>query len=627
LNEAKFTKLPCQFCGRPISVKLDTRYNPPVPTTTAPFCKNPGVDFKIALESMSEQVIFKGSAKGLKELLENPTEELKKALKDTDFADQLERFKCCMSRKEQAERIKSTFEPIPREVSEDAVRNEGRKEDVETFEGLRTVDVRETNEGLEVDPERLRTSKSKNGKKPKQLKNTLDKPAQKRRQPSYLQTQAFPVIPTSDPQAPYGRDENDRPIGKMQPAPPVVLYTPPPSDEELLRKQKLEKWLERLAQAEKAQKENPRNEKIIEPISPQEQTENEREALLPLVNKFFFPEEKIIPLPNPAPNSVTREEEIQAELNQRADLNRRLEQLRPNEFKTHKYVSFREMLGLTREQIAGWFDYVLVQKYSEQRYKPDREGFQKKIRDCDEAIKGLEEEFKGMSAKVRGNKQLADGTPDPSYLDAATRSNYKAKFKRSIARLKKEKQAYKNAMRRKTDPAAKPVDPDDLSYTEEVLRTRDFTFGDLFYLHLTWLKRYKEAVELRAPVIPEDKNENEVIQYAIKVLPSTLCPRPSVEVIRKYPWIMKHTLPKFDFEPGENNGQEEKLIKKTSGSQIGGQIAAAPFYISKTGKFTRRALTDFDSVMDKPAREGISGGGDDRLEMDDAENPENYDPR
>ena len=39
----KLTTRPCQFCGRPTPVKLDTRHKPPIPTIINPFCKNPAL--------------------------------------------------------------------------------------------------------------------------------------------------------------------------------------------------------------------------------------------------------------------------------------------------------------------------------------------------------------------------------------------------------------------------------------------------------------------------------------------------------------------------------------------------------------------------------------------------------
>jgi hypothetical protein len=109
----KFTTLPCQFCGRPTPVKLDTRHKLPIPTITNPFCKNPGIDFKLILESMSDLVTFhSNSKKDSKALLESLREsELKSALENKDFAEKFERFKCYAARKEQQSTVRSTFVP------------------------------------------------------------------------------------------------------------------------------------------------------------------------------------------------------------------------------------------------------------------------------------------------------------------------------------------------------------------------------------------------------------------------------------------------------------------------------------------------------------------------------------
>src|SRR5258706_13333059 len=66
-----------------------------------------------------------------------------------------------------------------------------------------------------------RVAKTKNEIDADDLRDVADrsKPAKRTpvderpKQPAYLKSVAQPIIPSADPEAPYGRDENDRPIG------------------------------------------------------------------------------------------------------------------------------------------------------------------------------------------------------------------------------------------------------------------------------------------------------------------------------------------------------------------------------------------------------------------------------
>ncbi len=140
---------------------------------------------------MSETIAKKPGMKGLLDGI--PAKALYAACRDKDFADKYARFVCCAHRKEQA----AVNLPIEtREISEDARRYGSPRGDVETASGLKTVESKQTNEGEVIDAENRR----------------VQTPARERRQPSYLKSVAFPIVPSADPEAPYGRDENDRPI-------------------------------------------------------------------------------------------------------------------------------------------------------------------------------------------------------------------------------------------------------------------------------------------------------------------------------------------------------------------------------------------------------------------------------
>jgi hypothetical protein len=655
-----FTRAACVSCGRDCLAS---------PNSKNPRCKRPDADFRLTLTALSE-------------------DRLKTALLDKEFAAQYARLQCWNARRDFRLKIKESVPEI-REVSEDEARNEGRQEDVETSEGSDQVDVTEINEGMVIDPERRHAPKATDSKKserknrdPKapRIKNTLNKPHDERRQPSYMKSVSYPLIPTGNPQAPFGYDDNDRPIGVpvgRPPQPPPEhrgsTYSPICTGDEHVGT--CDECKEQRLQA-KAHAHNDECERAAQPtpLSEGEKQERERAAMLSHAQKFFFSDGgKIRPTPLPSQSwraSTPQQEKELREAQRRQEQQQEKELLKQlkaaGNIKDKPFVCLREVLGLTREQVISWFPFVLSPRLlPEPVPEPppiDVKGHTEAITKLRAKIEELEKEFAGMSAKAivgdglapRGKKLLKDGSPNPSYLDTATRNYYKRQFKTEITKLDKEIREHENAKRRKPlvvpSPAVEAIPSRDLYTIEQmphhtrvstinrVVRERDFTLEDFLALFLvvrdeegrrcTWAHHYQSIAALQNPPIPDDDYENKAIQLAIQV---GACPQPSEEIRSRYPEAMDSAFAKF-FGWGDvseaDTASENKLITKTGGAQIGGQIASAGLLWNPgSGTFRQRALHTFD-LPERSGGSGSSGGtGEhDAGESDAYENPEDYTP-
>ena len=294
------------------------------------------------------------------------------------------------------------------------------------------------------------------------------------------------------------------------------------------------------------------------------------------------------------------------------------------EARAKPFAHLREILGLTREEIASWFPRVIAEKTPPQG--PDKAALQAEIDAHREEIGKLKINIEGMSAAKRGREFLGNGEADPSYLDTATRNNFKAQDRRAIARHEKAIKECENGKRRKPRAII-----DRSHWVLEVLLERDFTFADLFIFknfggewkkgrpvgRHSWIEHYEAVTRLDEAERSDDpETENDVILYAI-MLGFYNCSSPKIR--KRYPWIFKESFPEFEREVDLS---ENALIEKTGGAQIGGQIQGAGWTFSaSSGKFRPRGLSSFN-LSDKPSDTSyVQDDGEETFE-----NPEEYTP-
>jgi hypothetical protein len=532
-----------------------------------------------------------------------PSEDLEAAMRDKRFAASFEKFVSREEKKEQKRERREWLDrtaPLPSlEVSEDAARNEGHTDDVETFEGA-------VKAGEEEGPKLKKKAKRKSPKKQivsgiemphvPRIKNSLDKPKEGRRQPSYMKSVPYPLVENpANRAAPFGYDDNDRPIlPPSNPLPYTVVIRPQPEPECT----------------------NDRHNGTCAACQEAHRAENElREAR----------------------ERVARRAELSAqERRERERAAQRPHYSPPVEVKESKFICLRELLGISYDEILSWFPRVLRKKIEVPPYVPDKEGLQHKIDQARAQLKRIGGEWKQLSARVRGREFQKDGSPNPSYLDPDMRAELKRELKREMAKENKTISECRTEMYRTTAPLDPKAKVNELSWREEILRDRDFTFEDLFrhwYVvgdpNQRWTVVYKEAIASGLVGIwGRSRAENEVIQYAIQL---RFCLPPSLEIQDKYPWIMRRFTDIFDdgYSAQEENdsAQENKLVLKTGGDQIGGQIVGAGVRCNtSTGVFTKRAHWDFDKPLDAPNLNVSWTGEHDGADSEASENPEEFQP-
>ena len=457
---------------------------------------------------MSETIAKKPGMKGLLDGI--PAKALYAACRDKDFADKYARFVCCAHRKEQA----AVNLPIEtREISEDARRYGSPREDVETASGLKTVESKQTNEGEVIDAENRR------------VQTPAREPASACR--FELEICCFSDRPSADPEAPYGRDENDRPIKPLSDpissiSKPNFREAPKSTPEEL---QEFEQERERSRRAAEAAR-LAKWEKEIQPSASPFLQSVEREIKpihpLPLPKDFIY---------------LSQKQREFHERRQQEDVNNQLKQR--GQLKEQPFVLFNQVLGVTREEIGEWFDRILASKddYDKSRIVVDTTDYPALIAARREEIKIQERLLKGTT-----KKEMPNATDD--YLRAERRA-----ITKEIRRLEKECAEYKKAKRRK--PRVKPADQ---TFHAMILQQRDFTFADL--LHPDLYKSYLALAPTSLLTSELKKFENEVIQYAIQVGYY----KPSLEVQARYPQLVKKKF--LEFESRDEAALENKLFEK-----------------------------------------------------------------
>jgi hypothetical protein len=526
-----------------------------------------------------------------------------------------DRPECVEARDERKKQARATVPDLPREVSEDAARGLNNKGDVETFEGLQQGVAKRKKSALSTKKWPLGGVR----------KNSLDKPRSDRRadlrpssQPTFMKSVPVPLVPSPDREAPHGRDlKTDRPIGRMMPAGPISTYAPSPeppppppqpSDQERARAEDL------YAHERVAVPPPPKQPSFVRPASP-----------------------KVIPKPLPeiSERDPEREQKLAEALrDQQADLRRKLRAMRPEDY-GKQFISIIDVLGVSRENIVSWFDFLMAERIPPPPTTMDdeyRAAIQLKIDALREEKRLLGEVV--LKGKNRTREFLRDGSYNPEYVPQdrlkelrRENKNERTKIDREIAKLENE--------RHRKPPTAEVAPPlsvpnfytlRQLEHTSrvqrvnDILRDRGFTFGDwLNILGLAPLE-YKKIVTDKGDF--RDRHwENKIIQNAIMV--GILYP--TEIVLKECPWIS--ALREQDFFREEEDGTEEsQLILKTGGAHSNSSICGGglkwhePTPNGKGGYFTRRALHSLDADAYRGGNSNSSPS-----ESDD-EDPEEYQP-
>jgi hypothetical protein len=555
LSADKFIELPCVACGQPVQVRLDGRYKPPrlVASIDNRLCKR------------------------------------EECIRDRE------------ARQAEARRL-NKLEKLPRIVSEDAERADG----IESEELQDTNDISQesraearADEAKAIDPDYEGV--------PSNRVEKLNKP-QEGKQPRYLLTPSFPVIynPANE-KAPYGYDENDRPI---RPLPdrttatnPIIARKPRSSASEVCDHGYMADLCATCAMRKKEySRPNDESERPVEPrpLTPEQLAEQEREFEL---RKKSLERPKIIPLdigPEPPPTAprALHERYAQALREQQRDLRERAKKANPEDWPTRKFVKLREELHLKRSDIIRLLDTVLVKKYTpptretiaqDSTPEPIGQGYADYIAACRERMRTLEQEIETVTKKNWPNAT-------DKWLRAERR-----KIQSQIRCNQNGIRETENEMRRKPKPQpdtqpealAEKMDPNNCvlgAYVGAVILQRNFVFGDVLFWPLIQLEAIKKDHSKLS-----DKEENEIIKWGLFC--GFIIPLPSPEVYEKCPWLRYPVKSRWSSDTERDPDEtENKLAIKTGGASYGGGITSAGWIFSQhTGLLKRRPLTSFDN--------------------------------
>jgi hypothetical protein len=445
---------------------------------------------------------------------------------------------------------------------------------VETSKGLETVHAQEDRvPDAESIAERTDATQEINTRLPAQPRR---KPA---KQPAYLKSVAHPVVASSDPDAPYGRDENGKPIRPMR------------SDQEIAA--------------------DLREKSYLAPGDCPHGNNSEYCLLCGTTNYRTQPAAE----PRSSPGLELIEEAL------------RLQGMKKHiviNLDTFDY--FPEILGITRRQLIGLLDLPVGVEQREVKKKvlKERSGIENTIAELAKApgrieelkilIDESEQLIESWSVRVMKLRRAKD-----DILDKPTREKYKREEKKKIEQHEQEKRELQkrlphlDELKERLDTwGSRPEDYETVADTEEVV----VTLWDKFELSKRYLEdRPDDSIERYLAVLSEygvlrDESrrfrdfpvidrwrylENEIIFQAIR----WGLVRPTEQTIKKYPVLDRSTSgrpERFHDDP------ENALIIKTGGASIGASIYSA----GMTWSGRKRSLSDFDNPVEHGKRDSGS---------------------
>lgn len=542
-----YAQMLCQACGKPVAVKLHSRQHHPL--DSAPLCNRP--------DCVSDRERRRAEAEAI-------------AKRD----EKLDRFAPPVS--EGVERYGSTT-------------------DEETFEGLKTSAVQDGTPAA-VDDGAKRVAPSS--------------PVERSKQPRYLKSVPTPIVPTGDPEAPYGRDDENRPIQPLKTdqqrhSDTIIKSLTEDRPRENVRSRP---GLDRLEPTPYAPASRPSvpARPLEKPILPPT-VDEVRVSMVENATKFFgigeAPESNRLPEYYVPPDSLT------------AQIGRQLEEEQSRNGR-QKQFSLRKVFWPNddqagREQIAAWLDILELACHSPKVitiFNRRWVGPPPAAERIAELRKREKELVIGIGNRRQAHKDLS-AKRYPEYTEKVRRG-----FKREIAvDIKKDEKAL-HAIRQeihalqkdKSDPKNAFPQP---GYFENIPGTgRELCpFPREPFFAPDDVRCYKEAAVLARSSRGWTDFENKVIKRAAQIV---FCPLKAV--IKDYPTLAPsiHAEGNHYMNPDEAAAFEAQLIKKTGGDHISGHVVSAGYdYSSKTGRWVRRSIESFDGTRGRQPSPGAGSDG------------------
>jgi hypothetical protein len=276
--------------------------------------------------------------------------------------------------------------------------------------------------------------------------------------------------------------------------------------------------------------------------------------------------------------------------------------IRPKRPAGSKFVSYRQLLGLSHDDLVGWFSTTIkttTQIGNGQPVLKSSSRVERGIVRLEKKISREQAVIDSMSARAQKLERMPDDR-----LDAKTRESYK---RQSRAEIKKHD----------TKLAALRVRLDDWpSNKENWAKTTRTVQVEIKFRECLYEKdqEYEAVVALQRPMTANWKQwENVVVRLAIQAG----IYQPPVEIARKYRELSQKV--KRELEQADDLS-ENALILKTGGAQIGGRIKSAG-WIDEEGGSVRRQLESFNkgapSRMDRATEQPGEGGFTSELDSGD----------
>jgi hypothetical protein len=447
-----------------------------------------------------------------------------------------------------------------------------------------------------------RKAESLKNKKPK--KAVIKAPPAPAKQPRYLKTVSFPVVPSTDPEAPFGRDADNRPLVPMR------------TDQEIAAELRDKSYLKR----GKCRHRNDPND-----------------CLLCGTKRMVLKPDEWFPLVPPE----TKEEEMER-LEQNARRTFGLPEpktWKPREHKPRtKIESFREVLLLDRGYIADLFDKVIgeEEKVTDVAVKTDRKKLERRADNLQKLIKRSNERIEGWSVRVLKLRR-PDNIPDKPAREEFKRAErkrlarFEAKLKEVRERLRNWETDPRNQQTRqqlvkvpvtfgekydiqhqevKTEfkyvPGKLRTPSDGAEYWTEDPMYFDTPVGDEYeiYGYRALLKLGEEAELYLTNGMNLDgwrEWENKVIEQAIY---SGLI-KPNMALLGLHPRLAKYN-PSPDSIEADTT--EDALALKTGGANWNASIYSGGVRVGKHGN-SQRALEDFGKTMEFGNKDKGQRGG------------------
>jgi hypothetical protein len=427
---------------------------------------------------------------------------------------------------------------------------------------------------------------------------------------------SFTVVPSADPKAPFGRDENDKALVPMRPDQTIVAgllerpdlapgKCPHKNDPNNCLPCGTKRILPRKTDANQSPSRQSELRRIRDVLTPEEAEAQHREQLEESTRRMFK---------TPKPTVSARNAQASAAFESLFGGEKAPAAPAPKKLSSLKFDCYRKLFMMERDTIVALFDYIVDYIRPE---KPT-EGTVQKLQ---EEIAALEGSILTRSSAWQKRHRMDDR------LEKNDRERLKRQEKKLRDEKKKELLEARSCLRQweNTPPvsvtfgekyyiAHRRVISTDSRFVPDILRTpkgqepyftevlTDFRTveGGIYDIH-----EYKNMLKLGIAAWCNDDLpidgwvgwENKVILQAIK------CGliKPNVEVLKNYPGLDVYVRPDDPIEIDAT--AENLLIIKTGGAEIGGNIRGAGYYGKSNNR--PRALRDYNIPLKSGAGTGV----------------------